>query len=542
METKDTLSSCNSEEQQMQQIQDKAKKSCMVSFRKLHSHLKHLSHDNLKGTRIESGFKRAFATLFGQDVETFLGTKIFKGTMFLNMDQLEKQLDKDEFQEIRSMAAFRVLETQYASLVNTKSNGTEFGKQDTSSSSRNDADADDADIRPIYDEESMAKVQLTAECNIFSIGQQHVEQPELNNKGEVDQNAEQCHDTRPLPAKLTDHQTTKLSNQSLESKNISLKEGQHGQFLKVKSNEAKVKHDIDVIETINIELEHKVAKLLKENKTLKKHYKELTDSIKTTRARNIEQTTSLIAKNVEFKDQLHEKGFAIAALKNKLRKLTGNSVIPIIMESLVKKKQKGVILELKRRHLKNTIFCTYTPYPAMKIRRISASSAQEMRNELIPDPRTVLTDEFTMAHQSESETHTTPCPTNPNHAKAKTNGDTKIEISTELIMMVKGRTVADSIAERLTTSNRLQFQDKLQYHSCLNLLFHDWESDLKECEGMNSCNHRVFREILISLVFRTYTIVRNDSSYKYLYEFDESHEALHIFRDIFQKSSRASDI
>ncbi|GKB01975.1 hypothetical protein Tco_0830019 [Tanacetum coccineum] len=97
METKDTLSSCsNSEEQQMQQIQDKAKKSCMVSFRKLHSHLKHLSHDNLKGTRIESGFKRAFATLFGQDVETFLGT------MFLNMDQLEKQLDKEEFQEIGS--------------------------------------------------------------------------------------------------------------------------------------------------------------------------------------------------------------------------------------------------------------------------------------------------------------------------------------------------------------------------------------------------------------------------------------------------------
>ncbi|GKA14937.1 hypothetical protein Tco_0694583 [Tanacetum coccineum] len=75
METKDTLSSCsNSEEQQMQQIQDKAKKSCMVSFRQLHSRLKHLSHDNLKGTRIESGFKCAFATLFGQDIETFTGT------------------------------------------------------------------------------------------------------------------------------------------------------------------------------------------------------------------------------------------------------------------------------------------------------------------------------------------------------------------------------------------------------------------------------------------------------------------------------------
>ncbi|GJR14574.1 putative ribonuclease H-like domain-containing protein, partial [Tanacetum coccineum] len=51
------------------------------------------------------------------------------------------------------------------------------------------------------------------------------------------------------------------------------------------------------------------------------------------------------------------------------------------MESLVKKKQKGAILELKRSHLKNTIFCTYTPYPAMKIRRISANSAQETRND-----------------------------------------------------------------------------------------------------------------------------------------------------------------
>ncbi|GJY72076.1 hypothetical protein Tco_0475779 [Tanacetum coccineum] len=72
-------------------------------------------------------------------------------------------------------------------------------------------------------------------------------------------------------------------NLELKYQNQALKEGQHGQFLKVTSNEAKVKHDIDVIETINIELEHKVAKLLKENKTLK-------------------------------------------SIKNELRKLTGNSV------------------------------------------------------------------------------------------------------------------------------------------------------------------------------------------------------------------------
>ncbi|GJU96955.1 hypothetical protein Tco_1326226 [Tanacetum coccineum] len=64
-------------------------------------------------------------------------------------------------------------------------------------------------------------------------------------------------------------------NLKLKYQNQALKKGQHGQFSKVKSIEAKAKHDIDVIETINIELEHKVAKLLKENETLEKHYKEL---------------------------------------------------------------------------------------------------------------------------------------------------------------------------------------------------------------------------------------------------------------------------
>ncbi|GKC82726.1 hypothetical protein Tco_1138443, partial [Tanacetum coccineum] len=66
---------------------------------------------------------------------------------------------------------------------------------DTSSISGNDAHADDADIRPIYDEEPMAKIQTTAEINVFATGQQHTEQPKFNNHGEVDQNAEQCHDT-----------------------------------------------------------------------------------------------------------------------------------------------------------------------------------------------------------------------------------------------------------------------------------------------------------------------------------------------------------
>ncbi|GJZ68149.1 putative reverse transcriptase domain-containing protein [Tanacetum coccineum] len=60
--------------------------------------------------------------------------------------------------------------------------------------------------------------------------------------------------------------------------------------VKEASNEAKVKHEIDVLETINIELESSVAKLLaeneklnEENEHLKQTYKELYDSIKKTR-------------------------------------------------------------------------------------------------------------------------------------------------------------------------------------------------------------------------------------------------------------------
>ncbi|GJT53396.1 hypothetical protein Tco_0988450 [Tanacetum coccineum] len=346
-----------------------------------------VSNNDLKGSQTKEGFKRAFATLFGQDLETFTGT------MFLYMDQLQKQLDKEEFQEIGSMSAFKVLETQIsvtqliqhmesvrrsigeksttkkwkldASSVIIESNGTESQKQDTSSRSGNDAD-----IRPIYDEEPMAEVQMTADDNVSATGQQHTEQPESNNEGEVDQNADQCYDTRPLPAKLTDNRTTELSNQLLESENVCLKKtvaqcqkdfakleahcinlelqmennvlksGQQSKFLKEKSNEAKVKNDIDVTETINIELEHSVAKLLAENEQLHKEkehlkqtYKDLFDSIKRTRVQTKDQNDSLMAQlnnksneNVDVLAQIQKKGFAIAALKNELRKLTGNSV------------------------------------------------------------------------------------------------------------------------------------------------------------------------------------------------------------------------
>ncbi|GKG23540.1 hypothetical protein Tco_0391576, partial [Tanacetum coccineum] len=73
-----------------------------------------------------------------------------------------------------------------ADLVDTESIRTDSTVQDDNNRSGNDTDADDTDIRPIYDEEPMAEVQLTAESNIFAIGQQHTEQPEIIIEGRVD--------------------------------------------------------------------------------------------------------------------------------------------------------------------------------------------------------------------------------------------------------------------------------------------------------------------------------------------------------------------
>ncbi|GJV07174.1 retrovirus-related pol polyprotein from transposon TNT 1-94 [Tanacetum coccineum] len=98
-------------------------------------------------------------------------------------------------------------------------------------------------------------------------------------------------------------------------------------------NEDKVKKDIEEIETINIELDHRVSKLIAENEHLKQTYKKLYESIKPTRIRSKEQCDALInqvnQKSVEISDlnvSLQEKGMAITALKDELRKLKGKDL------------------------------------------------------------------------------------------------------------------------------------------------------------------------------------------------------------------------
>ncbi|GJZ90596.1 retrovirus-related pol polyprotein from transposon TNT 1-94 [Tanacetum coccineum] len=347
---------------QLQQMQDKEKESCMISFRLLHSHLKALSNIDLKRTQIEGCFERAFVPLFDQDVQTFIDS------MLLNLDLLEKQLDKEEFQETGSVDAFRSKEGKVDSekildidLVVTESRGTESEKHVSSSRSGNDTLTKDADINPVNDKQPMDEVDRNTTPDSTNM---------CHREGEIDQNAEKCHVSCTLLDPSFDNMTTEFSNQSLESENISLKKivvqllkdfsrmethcvnmelkyqnqvfknRQHGQILNETSNKAKIKKEIEVLETINIELEHSVAKLLaeneklhKENGHLKQTYKDLYDSIKKTRVQTKDHNDSLIAQinsktieNANLKAQIQEKVFANVALKNEFRKLKGNSV------------------------------------------------------------------------------------------------------------------------------------------------------------------------------------------------------------------------
>ncbi|GJZ49704.1 hypothetical protein Tco_0603894 [Tanacetum coccineum] len=268
----DMISSCV-----VSKVQEKAqlsKAGCMKGLKALQSHFTSLL-ENLKDNAQVSTFKRTFSqdmdllekqltkeilhkidcktsltelrtmfdNTFNSDLRphlqnyTAFETIFVKDTIIGDMDFIKNQMTDKYFFEYTGIeydrrVNKRQMQTQEskinkgkaldADLVVTESSGTESEVQDESSMSGNDIDTDDADIRHIYDEEPMAEVQLTAECNIFAIGQQHTEQ-EIINEGRVDQYTKQCQVKSPMLDSSPDNQTTEYSKQSPESENILLK-------------------------------------------------------------------------------------------------------------------------------------------------------------------------------------------------------------------------------------------------------------------------------------------------------------------------------
>nr|GEW66748.1 hypothetical protein [Tanacetum cinerariifolium] len=100
------------------------------------------------------------------------------------------------------------------------------------------------------------------------------------------------------------YELNELKAQSQEKDTVIRKLKEINKSLSGNVNEDKVKKDIDEIETINIELDHRVLKLIAKNEHLKQNYKQLHDSIKPTHVRSKEQS-----------------------LKDELRKLNGKVLV-----------------------------------------------------------------------------------------------------------------------------------------------------------------------------------------------------------------------
>nr|GEW49598.1 hypothetical protein [Tanacetum cinerariifolium] len=127
------------------------------------------------GGKFEHGFKWAFISLFGQDVETFTSM------MLLHIDQLEKKLDTDKFQDDGPMAAFWVdmVKALDAGLVVTESSRTEPEKHDTSNRYENDTHAEDADSKHINNQEPMAETKDHNDSLVAQVNSKTVENDDL---------------------------------------------------------------------------------------------------------------------------------------------------------------------------------------------------------------------------------------------------------------------------------------------------------------------------------------------------------------------------
>ncbi|GKE68083.1 hypothetical protein Tco_1526155 [Tanacetum coccineum] len=125
-----------------------------------------------------------------------------------------------------------------------------------------------------------------------------------------------------------------LKTQSQEKDTVIKKLKERIKSLSGKMDKDKIKQHLEEIETINIELDHRVTKLIAENEHLKQTYKQLYDLIKPTHIRSKEQCDNLInqvnIKSAEISDlnaSLQEKALAITALKDELRKLKGKALV-----------------------------------------------------------------------------------------------------------------------------------------------------------------------------------------------------------------------
>nr|GFB83152.1 integrase, catalytic region, zinc finger, CCHC-type, peptidase aspartic, catalytic [Tanacetum cinerariifolium] len=141
--------------------------------------------------------------------------------------------------------------------------------------------------------------------------------------------------------------------------------------------------EVEEIETQNLELDHKVTKLVAENEHLKQNYKQLFDSIKSSRVQSKEQCDDLInkvnLKSVEVSDlnaSLQEKVLVITALKEQLKGkavLTEAVSLNPIDPALLQVDVAPIVPKLRKNRTANIDYIRHTQAEVATLREIVES-------------------------------------------------------------------------------------------------------------------------------------------------------------------------
>nr|GFA58302.1 hypothetical protein [Tanacetum cinerariifolium] len=177
-----------------------------------------------------------------------------------------------------------------------------------------------------------------------------------------------------------------LKAQVQEKDTIILKLGEKLNSLSGDVKVRKVKREVEEIKTLNLELDHKVTKLATENEHLKQTYKQLYDSIKSSRIQSKEQRDDLInkvnLKSAEVSDlnaSLQEKVLVITALKEKLNKLKGKAVLTEAVSlnpidpALLQVDVAPLVPKLRKNRTTHTDYIRHTQEEAATLRKIIES-------------------------------------------------------------------------------------------------------------------------------------------------------------------------
>nr|GFB40355.1 hypothetical protein [Tanacetum cinerariifolium] len=191
-------------------------------------------------------------------------------------------------------------------------------------------------------------------------------------------------ESAPTFAELFEINNLKAQAQAKDTVILKLKEKLNSLNGDVKDRH--VKRDVEESEILNIELDHKVTKLATKNNHLKQTYKQLYDSIKSSRVRLKEQCDDLInkvnLKSAEVSDlnaHLQEKVLVITSLKEQLDKLKGKAVItkavslnPIDPE-LLKVDVTPIVPKLRKNRTAHIDYIRHTQGEAATLRKIVKS-------------------------------------------------------------------------------------------------------------------------------------------------------------------------